>query len=172
MQLNQTLNDLVNVLVIKSNNNIEKEAISLTGIFIQVKKNIESLLTDKKGTIEANFSAIDELQYNRIHIESIFLNMISNAIRYSSPDRRLKIKIKSYKQENWVVVEFGDNGLGMDLNRYGDRLFGLYQRFHGNVEGKGLGLYMTRSQVIAMGGKIEVESEPGKGTTFKIYFKS
>ncbi len=69
------------------------------------------------------------------------------------------------------MLEFADNGLGMDLNRYGDRLFGLYQRFHGNKEGKGLGLYMTRSQIIAMGGKIEVESEPGKGTTFKIYFK-
>ena len=91
--------------------------------------------------------------------------MISNAIRYSSPDRKPEIKIKSYKQNNWIIVEFADNGLGMDLKRYGDRLFGLYQRFHGHKEGKGLGLYMTRSQVIAMGGKIEVESEPGVGTT-------
>lgn len=170
-QLNQTLNDLVNVLVIKSNNNIEKESICLTDIYIEVKKNIDNLLRQQNGKIWADFSEVDQLKYNRIHIESIFLNMISNAIRYSSSDRSPEIKIKSYKYDNWVVVEFADNGLGMDLKRYGDRLFGLYQRFHGNKEGKGLGLYMTRSQVIAMGGKIEVESEPGVGTTFKIYFK-
>jgi signal transduction histidine kinase len=170
-QLNQTLNDLVNILVIKSNNNIERETISFTDIFIEVKKNIDNLLQQQHGKIQADFSAIDEIQYNRIHIESIFLNMISNAIRYSSPDRKPEIKVKSYKVDDWAIVEFSDNGLGMDLNRYGDRLFGLYQRFHGNKEGKGLGLYMTRSQIIAMGGKIEVESAVGKGTKFKIFFK-
>ncbi len=74
--------------------------------------------------------------------------------------------------DKWIVVSFKDNGLGIDLKRYGDRLFGLYQRFHENKEGKGLGLYMVNSQVVAMGGKIEVESEPGKGSTFKIFFKS
>lgn len=170
-QLNQTLNDLVNVLVIKSNNNIERETVSFTDVFIEVKKNIDNLLHQQKGVIQADFSEVDEIQYNRIHLESIFLNMLSNAIRYSSPDRTPEIKITSYKADNWIIVEFADNGLGMDLNRYRDRLFGLYQRFHGNKEGKGLGLYMTRSQVTAMGGKIEVESEPGVGTTFKIYFK-
>ncbi|MCW3081201.1 PAS domain S-box protein [Segetibacter sp.] len=170
-QLNQTLNDLVDVLVIKSNPNIERETVSFTDVFIEVKKNIDNLLHVQKGTIQANFSAVDEIQYSRIHLESIFLNMLSNAVRYSSPDRTPEIKVTSYKTDNWVVVEFEDNGLGMDLNRYRDRLFGLYQRFHGHKEGKGLGLYMTRSQVTAMGGKIEVESEPGVGTKFKIYFK-
>lgn len=171
-QLNQTLNDLVNVLVIKSNNNIERETIHFSDIFVEVKKNIDNLLNQQKGTIEADFSKVDTIQYNRIHLESIFLNMISNAIRYSSPDRKPVIKITSYKQDDWIVVDFADNGLGMDLKRYGDRLFGLYQRFHAHKEGKGLGLYMTRSQITAMGGKIEVESEPGAGTTFKIYFKT
>jgi PAS domain S-box-containing protein len=170
-QLNQTLNDLVNVLVIKSNTNIERETVSFTDVFLEVKKNIDNLLHQQKGVIKANFSEVDEIQYNRIHLESIFLNMLSNAIRYSSPDRNPEIKITSYKSDDWIIVEFADNGLGMDLNRYRDRLFGLYQRFHGNKEGKGLGLYMTRSQVTAMGGKIEVESEPGVGTKFKIYFK-
>jgi signal transduction histidine kinase len=170
-QLNQTLNDLVNVLVIKSNPNIERETVSFTDVFIEVKKNVDNLLYLQKGTINANFSEVDQIQYSRIHLESIFLNMLSNAIRYSSPDRNPEIKITSYKTEDWIIVEFEDNGLGMDLNRYRDRLFGLYQRFHGHKEGKGLGLYMTRSQVTAMGGKIEVESEPGVGTKFKIFFK-
>lgn len=170
-QLNQTLNDLVNVLVIKSNNNIERETVSFSQIYVGVRKNIENLLSDKGGKIEVDFTEIDEIQYNRIHLESLFLNMISNAIKYSSPDRKPIIKISSKYLDNWILVKFKDNGLGMDLKRYGDRLFGLYQRFHGNIDGKGLGLYMTKSQIIAMGGKIEVDSEPGIGTTFKIYFK-
>jgi PAS domain S-box-containing protein len=172
MQLNKTLNDLVNVLVIKSNSNIEKETVCFSDIFIEVNKHIDNLLKHQNGTILVDFSEIDHVEYNPIYIQSIFLNMITNALRYSSPDRKLEIKIRSYKQDSWVIVDFADNGLGMDLNRYGDRLFGLYQRFHGNKEGKGLGLYMTRSQVTAMAGKIEVESEPGRGTIFKIYFKA
>ncbi len=171
LQLNQTLNDLINVLVIKSNNNIEREPISFSEIFNEVKKNVDNLVLNQHGQILANFAEVDKIVYNRIHVESIFLNMLTNAIRYSSPDRPLKVEVRSYRQNEWIVVEFADNGLGMDLKRYGDRLFGLYQRFHGNKEGKGLGLYMTRSQVVAMGGKIEVESEPGKGSTFKIFFK-
>lgn len=170
-QLNNTLNDLVNVLVIKSNNNIEKESISFTKVFTEVRKNVDNLLHERKGKIHADFTAVDEILYNKIHIDSIFLNMITNAIRYSSPDRIPDIKIVSHKMDGWVMVSFADNGLGMDLKRYGDRLFGLYQRFHCNKEGKGLGLYMTKSQITAMGGKIEVESVPEKGTTFKIFFK-
>jgi len=170
-QLNQTLTDLLNILVIKSATNIQLEQVSFSDVFAIVKKNIDSLLEQQKGVIYTDFSIIDQIQYNRIHLESIFLNMISNAIRYSSPDRNPVIKVCSYIKGQWAVVEFVDNGLGMDLDRYRDRLFGLYQRFHGNIEGKGLGLYMTRSQITAMGGKIEVESEPGVGTRFQVFFK-
>lgn len=170
-QLNETLNDLINVLVIKSNTNIEKEVIHFSSVLEDVKKNVANLVEQEHGTIESDFTQIDAIRYNRIHIESLFLNMITNAVRYRSPGRPPEIKLKSYEDEEWVIVTFSDNGLGMDLKRYGDRLFGLYQRFHENKEGKGLGLYMTRSQILAMGGKIEVDSELGKGTTFKVYFK-
>jgi PAS domain S-box-containing protein len=172
LQLNSTLNDLVNVLVIKSNNNIDRQVLRFSEVFKTVKLNIENLLLEQNGIIETDFSEVDEIEYNKIHIDSIFLNLISNAIRYRSTQRSPHIKIRSYRQDHWVVVSFEDNGLGMDLKRYGDRLFGLYQRFHVAREGKGLGLYMTKSQVMAMGGKIEVESEPEKGTIFKVFFKS
>ena len=171
-QLNQTLNDLINVLVIKSNTNVRFEQVSFADVYRDVLKNIENLLTEKNGIIETDFSCVSSIKYSRIHMESIFLNMLTNAIRYSSPERSPQIKIRSYQKDSWVVVDFADNGLGMDIERYGDRLFGLYQRFHENKEGKGLGLYMTRSQIVAMGGKIEVESQPGVGTTFKVYFKT
>ncbi len=170
-QLNSTLNDLINVLVIKSNTNVEKEILSFSLIYENVKKTLESLLYESGGTITADFSEIDAISYNRIHLESIFLNLLSNAIRYRAPERKLKLSVKSYQADQWVIVSFTDNGLGIDLKRYGDRIFGLYQRFHQSKEGKGLGLYMVNSQVNAMGGKIEVESEPDKGTTFKLFFK-
>jgi len=172
MQLKNTLNDLVNVLVIKSNNNIDKQVVSLQSVFDNARQNIESLLNDQNGSIEVDFEEVPELMYNKIHLDSIFLNLISNAIRYRSPDRSPVIKIRSYRHHGGVSVSFQDNGLGIDLKRYGDRLFGLYQRFHESKEGKGLGLYMTKSQILAMGGKIEVESEPDKGSIFKVFFKS
>ncbi len=172
LQLNSTLNDLVNVLVIKSNNNIEKQVLNLTEVFKTTRLNIDNLLMEQNGSIEADFSEVTDIEYNKIHIDSIFLNIVSNAIRYRSPDRNPAIKIRSYRQNKWTVISFEDNGLGIDLKRYKDRLFGLYQRFHVSKEGKGLGLYMTKSQVMAMGGNIEVESEPGKGTIFKVFFKS
>jgi PAS domain S-box-containing protein len=172
LQLNSTLNDLINVLVIKSNTNVEKQDLNLDNVLSEVRKGIDNLLQVNKGVITADFSEVEIVKYNRIHLESIFLNLLTNAIRYRSSERKPVIHIRSYREGKWVVVSFTDNGLGIDLKRYGDRLFGLYQRFHESKEGKGLGLYMVNSQVVTMGGKIEVESEPGKGSTFKVYFKS
>lgn len=171
LQLNSTLNDLLEVLVLKSNTNIQIEPLSLTAIAKQVKMNIENLLIEQEGALDLNFTEIDEIHFNRLHLESVFLNLISNAIKYRSKERKLFIKITSKQEGKYVVIEFKDNGMGIDLERYKDRIFGMYQRFHAGKEGKGLGLYMIKAQVLAMGGKIEVESELGKGSIFKIYLK-
>lgn len=171
-QLNSTLNDLINILVIKSKTNIEKEPLKLSDTFIQVKQSLQSIIQQAHADITADFTLVDELEYTKVHLESIFLNMLTNAIKYSDETRKLKVKITSEFEDDMILVKFEDNGLGMDLERYGDRLFGLYQRFHETKDGKGLGLYMIKSQITSMGGKIEVESKLGKGTIFKIYFKN
>lgn len=171
-QLNETLNDLLEVLVLKSNTNISLEVLNLNNTAQQIKTNIERLIKEQDVTIETNFTEIDTVIYNKLHLESIFLNLISNAIKYHSPDRTPKIEIKSYKENKWIIIQFKDNGIGIDLERYKDRIFGLYQRFHTGKEGKGLGLYMIKAQVMAMGGKIEVESELHQSTTFKVYLKN
>ncbi len=170
-QLNNTLNDLLEVLVLKSNTDIPKEPLTFSSTFEMVRRNIENLLQEQEGQLIADFATIDTIEYNKIHLESIFQNLISNAIKYRATDRPPIIKIASAIEDNWVTVSITDNGMGIDLERYGDRMFGMYQRFHAGKEGKGLGLYMIKAQLGAMGGKIEVESEPTKGTTFKIYFK-
>ncbi len=112
------------------------------------------------------------IDFNETYLESILINLFSNAIKYRSPDKNLVIHAasKNDKNEN-TIFSFSDNGTGIDVIRHKDRLFGLYQRFHNTTEGHGLGLYIIKSQIEALNGTIEIESEPDKGTTFIITFK-
>jgi signal transduction histidine kinase len=104
------------------------------------------------------------------YIESIFLNLISNAIKYRHPGRQPKLKITSIAQNGHLQLRFEDNGIGIDLQKHGQNLFSLYKRFHFHVEGKGLGLFLVRTQVEALGGTVTVNSEIDHGTTFEILF--
>lgn len=171
LQMNDTLNDLINVLVVKSSTNVETEFVKFQDVVLQVHKSVDNLLQEKKGKLSHDFSEAEGVHYNKMHMESIFLNLVSNAIKYSSDERPPQLNLVSYNENDFTVVEFRDNGIGINLERHGDRIFGLYQRFHTNKDGKGLGLYMIKSQITALGGKIEVQSKPGEGATFRVYFK-
>jgi signal transduction histidine kinase len=104
-------------------------------------------------------------------MESIMLNLLSNSIRYSSPDRIAKIHFSTEINNNEVMFIAKDNGLGIDLQKHGHKLFGLNNTFHRHPDSKGVGLFMTKTQIEAIGGSITVESEVDKGTTFKIVLK-
>jgi PAS domain S-box-containing protein len=106
----------------------------------------------------------------RSYITSIFSNLISNALKYRSKDRTCELHIRSMPLGNECVLEFSDNGLGIDLQKHGDKIFGLYKRFHPNINGSGIGLHLVKSQLDAMNGSIEVRSEVNAGTTFTIHF--
>src|SRR5690606_35811451 len=95
---------------------------------------------------------------------------ISNALKYRSSDRSPRIEIKTWEDEEDIRLSVSDNGLGMDLNAVGDKLFGLYKTFHFHEQAKGMGLYLTKMQVEAFGGTIKVESELNKGTVFTVSF--
>jgi signal transduction histidine kinase len=99
------------------------------------------------------------------------LNLICNAIKYRHPGRNPVIRIRSEVKGNYFNLSIQDNGLGMDMALYKDKLFTLYRRFHLHIEGKGMGLYLVKNQITAMGGKIDVESKPNEGTTFYLSFK-
>jgi signal transduction histidine kinase len=103
------------------------------------------------------------------YLESIILNFLTNGIKYKSSERSAYIKINAYKKDRYVVITFEDNGLGMDLNTYGQKLFGMYKTFHDNQDAQGIGLFITKNQVEAMQGRMEVESREGVGTTFSVY---
>ena len=96
--------------------------------------------------------------------------LISNAIKYRSPERQLIVNIESYEEGNYSCLINKDNGLGIDLKKYRSRVFGLYNQFHDHVKGKGTGLYLVKAETEALGGNIQIESEVNIGTTFKIYF--
>jgi signal transduction histidine kinase len=104
-------------------------------------------------------------------VQSIFYNLLSNAIKYQSPERKLELDIYSVKLDDQrTMIQVSDNGLGIDLKAQRNNIFKLYKRFHPHVPGKGLGLYLVKTQVETLGGVIEVESEPDFGTSFKLFF--
>lgn len=169
--MNKTIGDLTKILIIKNNVNSNLTSCNLQHIFDEVNKTFVHALEEAGGTVITDFKALN-INQNKVYVESIFINLISNAIKYRSPNRDLLIEVGSSKDKNGdVVMRFTDNGIGIDLARHKDRVFGLYQRFHDTNEGQGLGLFIVKSQIEATGGSIDIESEIDKGTTFIIIFK-
>jgi signal transduction histidine kinase len=170
--LNDTINDLVKVIIIKDNPSIQKEAVLIKEIFENVFSQLNFQIELYKPIIKLNFEKVSIININKAYIESILLNLLTNAIKYKSENRKLKITITSKEIDDTVVLIFTDNGIGIDLERNRDKVFGLYQRFHNYPDSKGLGLYLVKSQVETMGGTIEIESEVNKGTAFTLTFKN
>jgi signal transduction histidine kinase len=104
------------------------------------------------------------------YLESILINIMSNSVKYRHANRLPEIVLSVSREKKFTVLQISDNGRGIDLSKYGTKVFGLYQTFHGNKDATGVGLYITKNQIESLGGKIKVESEPDKGSTFSIYF--
>ncbi len=170
--LNETINDLVKVVIIKDNPSIDKEEVLIKDVFENVFNQLSYLISLHKPILKIELEKVTILNINKAYLESILLNLFTNAIKYRSPKRTLRIFVSSKEIDNSIVLIFKDNGIGIDLVRNGDKIFGLYQRFHNYSDSKGLGLYLVKSQVESMGGTIGVESEVDKGTTFTITFKN
>ncbi|APU67985.1 MAG: PAS domain-containing sensor histidine kinase [Bacteroidota bacterium] len=136
-----------------------------------VLASISSLINRENAKIVAEFQELKEIRYVPEYLESILLNLITNAIRYRQPGRKPVIFIQTYIENEKEYLEISDNGMGIDLEEYGDKMFGMYKTFHqNNPEAKGIGLFITKNQVEALGGTISVSSTIDIGTTFKIKF--
>lgn len=170
--LNDTINDLVKVIIIKDNPSIKKETVLINEIFENVINQLNFQIELHEPIFKLNFEKVSILNINKAYIESILLNLLTNALKYKAENRKLKVTITTSEIDDTVVLVFKDNGIGIDLTRNGDKVFGLYQRFHNYPDSKGLGLYLVKSQVETMGGTIDIESEVNIGTTFTLIFKN
>ena len=171
-KLNQLLKDLINVT--EDTRPIQESftKIKFNHVLNSVKESLESTISSNKAKIYSDFKKAPTVNFTNIHLNSIILNLLSNALKYSSPERVPEIHIRSFKKGGFTCFQITDNGLGIDMKRNRDKIFGLFQRFHENTDSKGLGLFIINSIVVENGGKIEVESEVDKGTTFTVYFKN
>lgn len=169
--LNETLLNLNHVVNIQNRLDIEVEQLSLRAYILKTLSTLNGQLLARNIKVENHIQDDVQVEYNKAYLESVLLNLISNSIRYGDPKRSLNINLSCYKVAEQLVLEVADNGIGIDLKKYGDKMFGMFQTFNGNADARGYGLFITKNQVEAMGGKIEVESVLGVGTSFKIYFK-
>ncbi|MBL7933479.1 MAG: PAS domain S-box protein [Bacteroidia bacterium] len=167
----ETVRDLSMVLDIKEKVVVTKEEINIEACLDKVVAQCNAMIEQSCARIRTNFSNAPTVNFNKAYLESILINLLSNAIKYSSRSATPLITITSNISGNKLILEFEDNGLGIDMNLHRERLFGLYQRFHYDIEGKGLGLFLIKSQMEALNGAIDVESEPNKGTKFILQFE-
>lgn len=170
--LNDTLYNLNEVVSIRNNINLVIEPLNLLDYLNQAIKVQSELIALKKAEIINKVAANCIINCNPAYLESILLNFISNAIKYSHPQRLPILEIEARQEQDQLVLEFSDNGIGIDLDRNKDKLFGMYKTFSNNPDARGIGLFITKNQIDAMGGRVEVESELGKGTRFSIYFNN
>ena len=169
-KLDGVISDLHAILQVKRELSEIKRTIDMAVVVENIKESINLLISDRNVTISCNFSAVREIVSVPSYITSIFYNLITNSIKFAHPDRPPVINISSELADGRINLYFQDNGIGLDLKKYGNKVFRLYDRFHHHIDGKGLGLFMTKTQVEVLDGTIEITSEPGNGCAFKISF--
>jgi PAS domain S-box-containing protein len=165
-KMDVVIKDLNTILQLKSNVNDNKEPVNLAEIFDDVKSNLSAQIEQSQAVIKSDLQVVN-INSVKPFIYSIFLNLVSNSIKYRKENIPALIEVASWREDDKLLLRFKDNGLGIDLAAKGQHLFGLYKRFHTHVEGKGLGLFMVKTQIETLKGKIAVSSTP-QGTTFDI----
>lgn len=148
----------------------ERQIIHFQEALNRVISSTSSLIKRENAEIIADFDKLNEISYISEYLESILLNLITNAIKFKCKGRRPIIHIQTYQEQGDAYLEISDNGMGIDLDENGDKLFGMYKTFHSHPEKNGVGLFITKNQVETMGGNISVTSTVNIGTTFKIKF--
>jgi signal transduction histidine kinase len=169
--LDHVIKDLTLILGIQKMNMKVLSEIGLASLLQKVMTTLETEIKETSANVISDFSNLNDVRSLHPYMESIFYNLLSNAIKYRHPDRFPVIRIKSSATEGYSLITFEDNGLGIDIEKHKDSLFNLYKRFHFHTEGKGMGLYLVKTQLAALGGKIEVQSTVNEGTRFSIYLR-
>jgi signal transduction histidine kinase len=171
-KLDGVIRDLNLILQIKHGLDENRELLKLSDLMDDIRLNISSLNTEEEVELHTDFSAVDEIHTLKSYMYSIFYNLITNCIKFKCPESVAVIRISSRLEGNKTILSISDKGLGIDLEKNATSVFGLYKRFHLHIKGKGLGLYMVKTQVESLGGSISVTSEVNNGTTFTMEFEN
>jgi PAS domain S-box-containing protein len=146
------------------------QLVALAAVVDEVRLDLLPLLHETQAQLTVEIPASITLIFSAKNLRSVVYNLLSNALKYRQPDRPLRVQLRYQSQPDYQVFEVQDNGLGLDLSQDYDKLFAMFQRLHTHVEGTGIGLYMVKKMVENAGGYLEVESQFGQGTTFRVYF--
>lgn len=163
------LKDLTKLLAVRNLITATAEDFTLSDIIRLVKTTLSTQIITSQADIQSDISDDANFVHSvKAYFQSIIYNLVNNAIKYKKKNESPVIIIKAGRKGNTLILSVTDNGCGMDLHQVGNKLFGLYQRFNRRYEGRGIGLYLTKTQVEALGGRIEVKSRPSEGTTFTV----
>lgn len=168
--LKGTFNELVESIQIRQDKDVKSDHLNFATCLQETLDGLVGEIQKAEAKISADFADAPAVNYPHKYLASIFYNLISNAIRYQSPERKLSLNLSSKIRENNIILTVTDNGLGIDLAKHKDHIFKIGKVFHRHPDAKGLGLFMTKTQVEAMGGRIWVESLPDEGSTFSVEF--
>lgn len=171
-KLKETINNLNEVVLLNSSEKQELYPIQLVEITESAIANVKQLIANQHIAITNNIPSSVYVMGISAYLDSILINLITNAIKYRNPQVASYVRITVKEEADWVVLQVCDNGLGIDLNRHGAKLFGMYKTFHHHKDARGIGLFLIKNQVEALGGKITVNSEPGIGSCFKVYLQN
>jgi len=169
--LREILNDYLDKIKENNNSLIKLEQINLKQAIERTVQPIKYLIQNTNTSFHYDFTEVEHLKFNTFYLHSIFLNLISNSIKYAQPGVPPVIHISSKKTTDSVEVSFSDNGLGFDLEKVGGRIFGLNETFHGHSESRGVGLYLVNDYMKSYGGNVRVTSTINEGSTFTLIFK-
>ncbi|MDX5319620.1 MAG: PAS domain-containing sensor histidine kinase [Bacteroidota bacterium] len=168
--LTQTISNLGEIVMMEKEEG-SKDLIDIQWAIQKAEAALKAELERPDIAFKVAIEGWNQLMFQPAYLDSILLNLISNSIKYRKPDQPLEIKLLTTLEEGKKRLYIIDNGKGIDMQRYGNKLFGLYKTFHGNKDARGIGLFITKSQIESMGGRIWAESEPDQGTRFCIEFQ-
>lgn len=166
-----TIKDLTEISKVQRVSNIEPEVLTFSEIYNEVILDIRELIKISNDPVIVTDFKVDNIRYSRKNLRSIIYNLLSNALKYSSYERRPEIHLSTESADDFVLLKISDNGLGINPESQ-HKIFNMFERAHQHVEGSGIGLYIIKRIIENSGGKIDLQSKEGVGTTFKVFLKN
>lgn len=169
-KMHKLINELTEVRKDEHKYKAEEESVNFENLLEDVRLTLSDNIIESGMTIKKEIT-VSGITYSRRKLRSILYNLVNNAIKFKSPNRKPEILVKTFKENDFVVISVKDNGIGIGPGKL-DVIFSKYYRLENAIEGSGIGLYLVKEIVSSSGGKIVVESQLDKGTEFKIYLKT